>query len=288
MKYNLEKINNSCNQKADYELFLKEFQEINSNILTIKTNLNLSGSYSKNEEIIDIINIPNQLISALINLRIDQFNQIYDLIKTMKENINDEIEIIQNTYFLCSKIKLIFLKAVLKSILLENQDNPDNFFYLHNLYNFKDLYYLFSDQDFFKEYLIENILKSKLPDLRSEELNVSEFDYLKINSFVLFKISLCKEYFCNRMEKLKYNLEAYFCREKSQLKNENLMCKDFYSINDSIEQMTIKFILLIKNVLKEIIGILVNEENNVDSEANQGISWIFEFFYFYLKTFLIN
>ena len=275
IKYNLEKINNFCNQKADYEVFIKEFEEINSNILIIKSNLNLSGSYSKNEETLDIINIPNQLLSALMNFRIDLFNQIYDLTKGLNENMKDDIEIIENVYILCTKIKLIFIKAILKSILLENQDNLDDFFHLHHFYNFKDFYNLFSDQDFFKEFLIENFLSSKFNNFQMEEIQNSVLDNLKINSFVLFKMNLCVEFFSNKMEKLRYNLDMYFSNEKLGLNDENLLLKDFYSINNSLEQMTIKIILLIIGVFKNINGILFNDENSnsnlIDnSDADEG------------------
>jgi len=271
----LEKINNFCNQKADYEVFLKEFEEINSNILIIKSNLNLSGSFSRNEQILDIINIPNQLISALINNRIDLFNEIYDLIKVMYENLKDAIDFIENIFLLCSKIKIIFIKAILKSILLENPDNYDDFFHLHHVYNFNDLYNLFSEQDFFKEYLIEEIFDSKIKNDNLEEIHIVINNY-KIISFILFKMSLSVEFFSHKMERLNYNLGIYFSNEKIKMNNENLIIKDFYSINNSFEQMTTKIILLITSVLNNIFSILCIDDNRnlsyIDKfEISEGI-----------------
>jgi hypothetical protein len=220
--------------------------------------------------------MPNQLISALINFRIDLFNQIYDLIKVLHENVKDDIDIVRNIYYLCSKIKLIFIKTILKSILLENHDNLDYFFHLHQIYNFNNLYNLFSDQDFFREFLIDNILKVKLNYNRLENIPIILLNNLKINSFVLFKMNLTVEIFSNKIEKLRYNIDNYFSNEKLDLNKKNLMLKDFYFINYSLEQMTIKIIFLIILVLKRITEIFSAYENsnlsNIDSpNESQGM-----------------
>lgn len=201
-----------------------------------------------------------------MNFRVDMFNIIYDSIKEMNENSINEIEIIHNIYLLCSKIKLIFIKTILKSILLENQESIDDFFHLHRVYRFNDLYNLFSDQNFFNEFLIENILRNKFTNLEIDE-SLSIIKNFKINSLILFKLNLLIELFTIRIEKIKYNIDTYFSKEKIDLCNENLMQKDIYLINYSLEQMTKRNIQLTTLVIHQVNNLFKENEN----QQNEGI-----------------
>jgi len=89
-------------------------------------------------------------------------------------------------------------------------------------------------------------------------------------------MNLTVEIFSNKIEKLRYNIDNYFSNEKLDLNKKNLMLKDFYFINYSLEQMNIKIIFLIILVLKRITEIFSADENsnlsNIDSpNESQGM-----------------
>jgi len=276
-----------CNQKADYDLFLKEFEDINLNIQIIKTNLNLSGSYSKNEEIFDILNVPHQLILALINMRIDLFNEIFNQVKKIYEKLNNKDNLIENIYLLCTKIKIIFMKSIIKSILLENIEKLDNFFHLHTIYNFQDLYILFSDQDFFQEFLFENMLIKNSNSLTNEKLPKFLLENFHLICFIIFKLNLIIGNFINQFENIKINFDEYFSLENKIPIRENLILKDFYCINNLFTQITknnLSLIIFILRIINEIFlkdeksNIKIIENSNLtESKSNSHIFLIYNF-----------
>ncbi len=194
----------------------------------------------------------------------------------MKENNNNNDELLNNIFSLCVKIKLIFVKSILKSLLLENYEKNENFFHFHYIYNFKDLYCLFSDQEFFSSYILENLLHDiNVKEDIFESIPCSMMDNIKINLFIIFLFNIYIGFFINKVEKIRDGLNEFYSNENKDLKVENLIIKDFYSLNNYMDQMSKKNLIIISNILRKINQLFLSDENSnfkqiESSDINQG------------------
>ena len=233
--------------------------------------MNLSGSYSKSEEIIDIFNIPYQLISAALNFRIDLFNQIFSVIQEINKNLISPNEIIENIYFLSKRIKLIIIKAIVKSMILNNE-KMDDLFYFNNIYGYKDLYLLFSEEEFFLEFKIEKVFfYSKKFEENLEIPQIENSDKNKFICVMIFQINLLYGFFTNKIEKINSNLKSFFSMENNKhvnLAEENMILKDFHTINCILDELSSRLILIIKIFVLNISNLFWEKNENLENSNN--------------------
>lgn len=235
----------------------------------IKNSFMLSSTFSKTEDIFDFLIIPNQLINCLINSRLDLFNEIFNVINSARLEI-PENDLIKNIYNISYKIKLIFLKAITKSILISPCEKPEDFFYFNSTYNFVDLYDFFKKEEIFDNFLIEKISDFSLLD--NIEENISEeisnlIETYKFCGFSLFIFDLIFKNFEKKNEKMINNLESFYSlkNEKNlntEEKEENLIIKDSYSLNFIIEKSNNRMLELFKILFNKIFDLLINEKEN--------------------------
>jgi hypothetical protein len=191
----------------------------------IKKSFILSSSFSKTEEIFDFLIIPNQLINTLINNRLDLFNEIFNVIKSAKFEL-PENDLIKSIYDISYRIKLIFLKAILKSVLISSYEKPEDFFYYNYIYNFTDMYNFFQNEEIFENFLIEKIGDNSLnlflesnsnydSDNDNDGNNIENnytllIDNYKFSAFALFLFDLIFKNFEKKNEKMLNNIEVFF------------------------------------------------------------------------------
>lgn len=183
----------------------------------------------------------------------------------MHKNRNYKDEIIENIYLISVKIKLIFAKALIKSMMLSTNEGKEELFYFHLIYDYKDLYNFLSEEEFFSEFTIKRILR--LDDEAREK--VSSFkDFLeneKIACVILFQMHLTFSYFIEKVEKITANLNHFFyCLDNKEIRlsEENIIIKDFYSINALLDQLNTKMLLNIKLFIDKISLLFDKDENS--------------------------